>query len=157
LVSATSHELSNGFLTYSKAPRYLTVRMPSQIEILDQLPSQARHSHTSTRVTGGPAQRRQSSLLEASLVSPHSACGTAKSSRHIGLFRQTLVHKVHHGIGLRHVIAQGVLGQHDPGGNHHPMATLGSHQAPIVNRAGAFGVASIWQDARTGITVPFVV
>ena len=123
--------------------------MSLEIEILDQLPSRARHSRTSTRVTGGPVQRRQSSTLEASLVSSHSACGTAKSSRHIALIRQALVHKVHHGIGLGHVIAQGVLCQNDPAGNHHSMAILGPHQAPIVNRAGAFRVASVWQDAGT--------
>ena len=128
-----------------------------QIEILDQLPSPTRHSRTSTRVTGGPVQRSQSSILEASLVSSHSACGTAKSSRHIALIRQGLVHKVHHGIGLGHVIAQDVLCQHDPGVNHHSMAILGSHQAPIVNRVGAFGDAFVWQDAGTGTRVPFVV
>jgi hypothetical protein len=65
------------------------------------------------------------------------------------LIRQALVHKVHHGIGLGHVIAQGVLCQNDPAGNHHSMAILGPHQAPIVNRAGAFRVASVWQDAGT--------
>jgi hypothetical protein len=157
LVSATSHELSNGFLTNSNALRDLTVGMSLEIEILDQLPSRSRRSRTSTRVTGGPVQRSQSSILEASLVSSHSACGTAKSSRHVGLIRQALVHKVHHGIGLGHVIAQGVLCQNDPAGNHHSMAILGPHQALIVNRAGAFGVPSVWQDAGTGTRVSFVV
>ena len=149
MVSPTSHELSNGFLTNSNAPRDLTVGMSLEIEILDQLPFEPA-TRARPRGTGGPGQRRQSSILEASLVSSHSACGTAKSSRHIGLIRQALVHKVHHGIELGHVIAQGVLCQHDPGGNHHSMAILGPHQAPIVNRAGAFGVASVWQDAGTG-------
>jgi hypothetical protein len=37
------------------------------------------------------------------------------------------------------------------------MAILGPHQAPIVNRAGAFGVASVWQNAGTRTIAPFVV
>jgi hypothetical protein len=120
--------------------------MSLKIEILDQLPSRARHSRTSTRVTEGPIQRRQSSALEASLVSSHSACGTAKSSRHIALIRQALFHKVHHDIGLGHVIAQGVLCQHDPAGNHHSMANaLGA--ALVLARPA---VANWWISNREG-------
>src|SRR5262249_7985379 len=91
LVSATSQKLSDGLLTNSNPPRDLTVGMSSKIEILNQLRSQVRQ-RTSARIAGGPAHRRQSGILEASLVSAHSACGTAKSLRHVALARQVLLH-----------------------------------------------------------------
>src|SRR5262245_38596363 len=92
LVSATSQKHSDGLLTNSNPPRDLTVGMSSEIEILKQLRSQVRQRTSPAGIAGGPAQRRQSAILEASLVSAHSACGTAKSLRHVALACQVLLH-----------------------------------------------------------------
>jgi hypothetical protein len=89
------------------------------------------------------SERLHSSVLEAPLVSSHSARGAIESLRHIILVSQALLNQSDHRIGFAHTVSQRILCKHDPGDDYRTATIMGSDLASIVNHANDFELLSV--------------